>query len=275
MDLQETGDDRNNGSAILLGVEDVRAMLALASAVHAAGPDPAVGKRVLLKGVCRLVGADSAMAVVNRLDDVTARPVVVSAVHARVQAGRRTGPNPDAARRRRRAAKPAPGWGAASAGRSNDARGEAGSPGEQCRRGAGLDYCIDAPLELDGVRLVAWLTVGGPAGDQRRFAPRHRAIIELLHAATRWLYAHDLLLASPEALALPPRLSDVLRRLLAGDGDAQVAATLRLDAAIVRAGVASLCRHFRMRDRAQLVEMGRSGGGWRGPWPGDAENAPR
>ena len=261
MDRQETDNDRNDGSAILLGVEDVRAMLELTNAVRAAGPDPAVGKRLLLDGVCRLVDADSAMAVVNRLDDATARPVVVSAVYTRAPIVRRTGPHSPDERRPSALKRPLRAGGGLE-GISGGADGELVMSGKSRRPGAALEYSIDAPLELDGVRLVAWLTAGRSAGDKRRFTPRHRAIIELLHAATRWLYAHDVVLASPLSLSLPPPQSDVLRRVLAGDDEGLIAAALRLDAVVVRERVDLLCRHFRVADRAQLAAMGRPTGAW-------------
>ena len=213
-----------------LDLEDVRQMLRLCRALHEAGADPAGRKRLLLEGVCRLLGAERAACVVTHMDPTTGRPTVVSSVA--------TGPaRSDAGGAERQAAPETQAAG----------RDVAGTPEDS-------EHRIDSLLPLRGLRVVARLAVGGrPGGAGRPFTPRHRAILELLHAESAWVYAPDLLLLTPEALTLSPRQRQVLQHLLAGENEQQVAAALRQSPNTVHHHVKALYRHFGVRSRGELL----------------------
>lgn len=108
-----------------------------------------------------------------------------------------------------------------------------------------LRRCIEPTL--DGVILArAW--------GEKRFAPRERRLIQLLHDEVVPLIGRQLAAAGePSAAELSPRLRQVLDCLLRGDSDKQIARDLDLARSTVSEYVCRLLRHFRVDTRTELL----------------------
>lgn len=231
-------------------------MLRLAQSLHVPGSDAGGRKRLLVGGICRLVGADRGVAVVARLDEATGRRTVVSVSQAKAGTGDAAADAPPRVADVELSAAVAD---ASSAlGNAADAR--------TLLREAGVDVCIDSFVSLRGVEVVAWLAVGRRPGDDRRFTARDRLVLDLMHAESAWVYAADVLLAGSPARGLTPRQQEILRHLLTGDGEKQVAAKLGLSPNTVHHHVKAVYRHFGASTRAELLAR------WvRGGWHGGAD----
>lgn len=213
---------RNNLAQYLLPA-DARDMLRLWDALHRSAPEPILRKRLLLEGLCRLVGADAARSVVTWFDPATADRTVLSAVEFN-SAG--TSPAPPAA------------TGALPPAETAPAAGE---------------HTLDAFVDLDGMGLVATLTVSRRR-PLPRFTPRERAIVEVMHTETAWIYGHDRMQVAPEVLALPPRERQALQLLLSGRGESWIAEQLSISPNTVHHYVKSIYRRFGVRSRSELIE---------------------
>jgi DNA-binding CsgD family transcriptional regulator len=238
----------------------------LGRALHAAGPAPADRKRALLEGACRLTGTERGLCVVTHLDEPTGHRRAVSVVTMIPRDAAAQGPDPTDGgggggddNDNRHATGPAAGSDAGGGTTTPSPRSGAdawrrSANAEALRRRAGVGVAaIESLLPLDGARVLAWLAVGRRPGDRRPFTPRHRAILDLLHAESAWVYGPDLLLASADVRALSPRQRQTLQHLLAGDAEKQIAAKLRLSPNTVHHYVKALYRRFGVSSRAELL----------------------
>jgi DNA-binding NarL/FixJ family response regulator len=105
-----------------------------------------------------------------------------------------------------------------------------------------------------GMHVVATLSVYRQRSGSRPFSQRQREIVNAMHAEMAWVYGHDMLMTSPEALALPPRKRETLQYLLAGDAETQIAAKVEMSRATVHNYVRSLYRHFNVASRRELLD---------------------
>lgn len=271
-----------------LGVADVRALLRLCNALHAGRHESHDRKRTLLDGLRALTGADRASVAVAsfpaRGGRATAaeRPVVVSAIHAgdtrgggvvadedlsvgeTAAAGRVGDVCPWTAyrvqrrQRLRRAGASAMDWctvGSLPAipvlprptrGRTRKREGAAGAGS-----GAGAHFVHSFVPLADG-NVVACLSVGRDAG-RPRFTGRDRSLVCAMHAEVAWLYRADVVLVSPDTLALPTRVRETLQHLLAGKSEKQIAAEMGLSFNTLHHYVKTLHKHFRVNSRSELL----------------------
>jgi DNA-binding NarL/FixJ family response regulator len=87
-----------------------------------------------------------------------------------------------------------------------------------------------------------------------RFGERERQIAQVLHAEATALVGGPLAsYADPAPSDLPPRAREVLRRLLEGEGDKQIAKALRLSPHTVNQYVKAIFEHFQVVSRAELL----------------------
>jgi DNA-binding CsgD family transcriptional regulator len=92
------------------------------------------------------------------------------------------------------------------------------------------------------------------AAGERDFSPRDRVLLRELHSAIVPLIGGPLARPSePSPAALAPRVRQVLRCLLEGDGDKQIAARLGLTRHTVNQYAKNLFRHFGVESRAELL----------------------
>lgn len=123
---------------------------------------------------------------------------------------------------------------------------------QEFRRAGGVDdfmYC--GHLSSNGVQAHG-MSLHRPWGD-RPFSERERRIVEAFHAETRWLYETPS--PVPEHLLedLPPRLRQVLVRLVRGLAEKQVAAELGISQSTVHDYVKALYRRFGVNSRGELL----------------------
>lgn len=216
---------RPAAAPVVFTADDVHAMLRLSAELHRAAPDAARAKRLLLEGICGIVRAQRALSVVTRIDDNTGGRSIVSVVSAGGIDATKDG--------------------------AEGAWIDSLDVHELLRR-QDVRHCIDSLVPLEGLRLVAWLLVGRRPRD-RRFSPRDRAVLDVLHAESTWVYGDDLLLTLPEARRLSQRERQTLQHLLAGRNEKQIAAALRLSQNTVHHYVKTLYQHFRVSSRSELL----------------------
>ena len=120
--------------------------------------------------------------------------------------------------------------------------------------------------EMDGVLLSR-------AIGRRDFNGREKGIIRELHRAIAPLIGGPLArFADPSPSALPPRVRRVLKCLLEGDSDKQVATRMRISRHTVNEHVDRIFRHFGVQSRPELLARWvRRGWGGRFAW-GDEDN---
>lgn len=88
----------------------------------------------------------------------------------------------------------------------------------------------------------------------RDFSAREKAIVREAHAAVAPLLGGPLArFADPAPTALPPRARQVLRCLLEGDTDKQIATRLGITGQTVNGYTKAIFRHFRTRGRVELL----------------------
>lgn len=110
-------------------------------------------------------------------------------------------------------------------------------------------YCV---LDLPGGRQTGVVLTG--AVGRPDFAPRVRPLVAELHRAVVALIGGPLAgYADPAPSALPPRTRQVLRCLLDGDSDKQVAGRLGLATVTVNQHTKRIFAHFRVNSRAELL----------------------
>ena len=237
---------------------DARALLRLCNELHAAGRDPEARKRRLVEGVRDLTAADHAWSAVA-VFEAGGEPVVISAVHTRGE-----GASPDGAacawevyRRLRRsghAAKPA----SSSAGGKPRAEWCTSEPAPRAggrarsRPAAAAGPLVYSLVPLGDGRVVACLTVARDPG-MPGFTARQRTMLCALHAEVAWVYRPDVMRVSPETRALSRRQLETLDHLLAGKGEKQIAADMRVRYNTVHHYVKALYRHFHVTSRSELL----------------------
>jgi DNA-binding CsgD family transcriptional regulator len=108
------------------------------------------------------------------------------------------------------------------------------------------------------------------AEGERDFTARDRGLVREAHAAVAAQIGGALArFAEPSPSALAPRVRQVLRCLLDGDGDKQVAARLRPSTHTVNQYTKAIHRHFGVRSRAELLARWiRRGWGAKCQWDG-------
>jgi DNA-binding CsgD family transcriptional regulator len=133
-------------------------------------------------------------------------------------------------------------------------------------------YCILRQPGGDG-REVGLVLVR-PLGE-RDFLPRDRTVVQAVAAEVTALIGGPLAkLDEPSPAALPPRLRQVLRCLLEGDADKQVAARLGLTRHTVNQYTKVVFRHFGVGSRAELLARWvRRGWGGRFAWADESGTA--
>jgi len=230
---------------------DARDMLRLSNTLHRSPANPGTRKKILLDGICRLVDADGGFSVVTTCDPLTARKTVISTV--------RTGPDRSDAPASSSPVErgPAEQETIAPAETVRPRRGGRIAhipPAEPCSRPEDDCQCCDSFIDLMGMQVVATLTVYRQPADGRLFSQREREIVNAMHVEMAWVYGHDLLMTSPEALALPPRKRETLQYLLAGDRETQIAAKVEMSRTTIHNHVKSLYRHFNVASRRELLD---------------------
>jgi DNA-binding NarL/FixJ family response regulator len=100
------------------------------------------------------------------------------------------------------------------------------------------------------------------------FTGREKALVrEAMSAAANLIGGPLARFVDPSPAALPPRVRQVLRCLLEGDGDKQVASRLEMSRMTVNSYTKTLYRHFGVRSRAELLARWvRRGWGGRFAW---------
>jgi DNA-binding CsgD family transcriptional regulator len=236
-----------------LKLADARALLRLCNALHAA-PGKAARKRILLAGLCDLLRADAGVCVVSRTHDGADRDgragggdrgSIVSIVRWAVSdddalalarhyrpRGSTGSTRPIGASARLRPGRPAP------------------QPDDRYQT---ADHCIETLLPVAGTPLQACLTLLRRPPAPRRFSARERALLDVSHREMVWLYRADAPSVRPDAAGLPPRQRQVLRLLLSGLGEKEIAARLGLSRNTVHHHVKALYRHFHVSTRSELL----------------------
>lgn len=270
-----------------------RLAMQLARALHVAGPEPAGRKRLLLAGLCQVVGAERGVLAVTRTDLATARQELVSVVAGHLRpaapAGRPVGRdeprsvNDGVAVGRRApgvAGRPTRGWTDGGQDGPFDATAFVGAPFQvPPRRTAGPGGRLATPTgtatvsatdgtagvlaDVRGPCLDAFLPLDGlrlvaclmlaRPPGRPRFSADNRALVELLHEECRWVYAHDRRLAAEDVWALPPTDRGILQDLLAGHDAETIARRTDLSPAAAARRVAAVLGRFGARSPADLL----------------------
>lgn len=127
-------------------------------------------------------------------------------------------------------------------------------------------YCFE-PIAGTGGDEVSGVILMRAAGEPD-FGRRERVVVREAHAAIAALVGGPLArLSDPSPSALPPRARAVLRCLLEGDSDKQIAARLGVSRNVVNQAAKLVFRHFNAGSRAELLARWvRRGYGNRFPW---------
>jgi DNA-binding CsgD family transcriptional regulator len=242
-----------------LKLADARALLRLCNALHEAPDDAASRKRLLLEGLCDLLRADAGVCVVSRTQDDARkggdpgdgdsdRTSIVSVIRWAV--------SDDDARALAARYRPRGSTGAARqtrAVRAPDRLRRGRRAPDPSARYQTADDCLEALLPVSGTPLRACLTLLRRPPARRRFTARDRALLDLFHREMGWLYRADLPATWPDAAGLPPRQRQILRLLLSGLGEKQIATRLDLSRNTVHHHVKALYRHFHVTTRSELL----------------------
>ena len=113
--------------------------------------------------------------------------------------------------------------------------------------------CVDsfmAAIRLTHTGLITTISLHRPWRD-RPFSPKEAAILDAFSAETPWLDAAPTL--RDEDMELSPRLTSVLRGLLRGLSEKEVAAELRLSPHTTHDYVKMLYRKLGVRSRGELL----------------------
>ena len=221
----------------------MRALLRLGNDLHDQPPDPTARKQRLLEGLCRLLRADAGVCIVTHAATPNGDGTLVTLA--------RWGMTDADAEAFAASYPPTP----SHAGRSakGKPRADAAAAGSAAGPVSTADHCVESVLPVAGVKLRACVALfrrpPGPAG----FTARESAILDLFHAESAWLYRPDVPLVSPAGMALTPRQRETLQLLLAGHGEKQIAANLRLSPNTVHHYVKAIHRHFKVSSRSELL----------------------
>lgn len=121
----------------------------------------------------------------------------------------------------------------------------------------GVDHTLSCVRPVPGLPgSVSALVLYRPLGAEQDFSGRHRRIVEESYAQLTPLYGGALARhVDPSPSQLPPRVREVLRCLLEGDGDKQVAKRLGISPYTVNEYTKQIYRHFRVAGRAELLAL--------------------
>jgi len=133
---------------------------------------------------------------------------------------------------------------------------------EEYRHVANIDDCLfsihQAANRGDALVLCSFRSWG----DQTRFGPRERVIVDALHNGLDWIYrAEEATQRLTRASALAPRLRQTLEYLLAGHTERQVALKMALSVHTVHDYVKALYVHFGVSSRGELISRWMQTGG--------------
>ena len=145
---------------------------------------------------------------------------------------------------------------------------------QRCRRTLGADASILCLRPIPDTRDdYCGLYLLRPTGE-RDFAGRDRAVAEEAMAMATALVGGPLArFREPTPAELSPRLRQVLRRLLEGDSDKQIAARLKISRYTVNQYLKVIYRHFRVSARSELLARWvRRGWGGRFAWADDTDS---
>lgn len=137
----------------------------------------------------------------------------------------------------------------------------------------GLDDCILSTVPLSGLQpFIAVVCLAGPLGELRHrgqpyFTAHQRRLVEIAHSALRWIYyPHPQLYAEhfgnslrpievPGQLApaLAPRLRKILACLLAGSSEKELACQLGLSRHTVHEYVRQIYKKYSVNSRSELM----------------------
>lgn len=125
------------------------------------------------------------------------------------------------------------------------------------RRAAHVDDCIYSMCRTDAKGTVQLIGLHRPWGDANPFTERDRLLVQLVHRAVskqlRSPPSHTE--PDPRMVPLPPRLKQVLDRLLSGDGEKQAAKKLSLSPHTINDYVKELYRRFHVNTRSELMAL--------------------
>ena len=248
-----------------LRIQDVRAILRLVGECRDLGDDPKAWQQHLLRTMARLAGAT--LATRSEMVGYRTPPLILSLSSW----GWENGVNQETWQQNMDAWKDAPtfwlGWnryadrlqredGLALTRTDiiSDQEWEGAVENQGIFRPAGLDHGMMCYQSLPVVRgVVSGVSLWRAAGE-REVGPRDRALIREAYAAISQMLGGPLARPSePSPADLAPRVRQVLRCLLEGDGDKQIAARLGLTRHTVNQYTKTVFQHFRVESRAELL----------------------
>lgn len=240
---------------------DVAAMLLLLNAAHATRDGNDGRWRIILGGVCRLAGGCAATLSVaepgNRPSHYFGVEGPVAAALVSIAEGDDDDERSDPALRRLLRRVTSRGDGETLTlprrGLVPDDAWYASPHVREVRQSAGLDDCIYS-AHVGPAGAVACLTVSRAWGE-RAFRERERHAVHLMHHACAWAHrnGHEAPTAALEAIPLSPRQKQTLWSLLAGHGEKQIAAEMRLSVNTVHHYVKALYKLFGVSSRGELL----------------------
>lgn len=143
---------------------------------------------------------------------------------------------------------------------------------DEWHRPMGIDHPLSCFFPISGAATETIGSVLNRAIGRPDFTARDAAVVKEAFAAVGPLVGGPLArFAEPSPAALPPRVRQVLKCLLEGDGDKQVARRLGISPHTVNVHTKAIFRHFGVQSRAELLARWvRRGWGGRCAWA-DAE----
>jgi DNA-binding CsgD family transcriptional regulator len=119
--------------------------------------------------------------------------------------------------------------------------------------GLGHTMACFLPLAGEGDE-YSGVTLAREANARRDFGPREKLLVQESHAALLPLVGGPLArFTDPSPAELPPRVRQVLRCLLEGDGDKQIASRLKLSPYTINQYVKHIFKHFGAQSRTELL----------------------
>ena len=124
-----------------------------------------------------------------------------------------------------------------------------------CCRPAGIDHCIFSAIQLPKPGWVAILELYRTWGSNRLFTERDRAIAHLTHIELARHYRKHPACSSASSVSvlITPRMRHVLKHILEGFSEKEVAAALGLSVHTVHTYCVSLYRRYGVHSRGELM----------------------
>lgn len=120
-------------------------------------------------------------------------------------------------------------------------------------RASGVDDYIISIHQIPNRDTASSIWIHRPVGD-KPFTRRDRAMVQILHQQLAPLVGNVLASCEdPSPAGLSPRRREVFERLLAGDSEKQIGATLGITRATAHEHVSAIYRHFGVSSRAELM----------------------